>query len=100
MMDLVMHYRSPRQTRCLAILAAVLILLAWASPSIAQTVADLRPIVITVSGTRGQRIDRLEVLATHGGRLEPIPFQVDSVVDGSFVLPSGPYPSTESPNVL
>ncbi|MGO9062295.1 MAG: hypothetical protein ACLQU2_33775 [Candidatus Binataceae bacterium] len=41
------------------------------------------------------RVDRLEVLAVHGGILEPIPFQVDAVLpNGKFVLSQGSLPST------
>jgi hypothetical protein len=40
-------------------------------------------------------VDRIEVLAIHGGKLEPIPFQVDSVLMGGlFGLPQGPAPTT------
>ncbi len=39
-------------------------------------------------------VNRIEVLAVHRGRLEPIPFQVDSVlVGGMFALPEGPIPT-------
>jgi hypothetical protein len=43
-------------------------------------------------------VDRIEVLAVHGGKLEPIPFQVDSVLmGGMFGLPEGPAPTTYPP---
>jgi hypothetical protein len=50
----------------------------------------------------GTRIDRLEVFAAHGGKLAPIPFQVDEVLpDGSYVLPDGPAPNrAEHPGIL
>ncbi len=39
-------------------------------------------------------VSRIEVLAVHRGKLEPIPFQVDSVlVGGMFGLPQGPMPT-------
>jgi hypothetical protein len=42
-------------------------------------------------------VNRIEVLAVHQGRLEPIPFQVDSVlVGGIFGLPRGPQPTTDA----
>jgi hypothetical protein len=41
-------------------------------------------------------VDRIEVLAVRQGKLEPIPFQVDSVlVGGIFGLPQGPMPTTD-----
>jgi hypothetical protein len=50
----------------------------------------------------GARIDRMEVLALHNGRIEPIPFQVDEVLpDGRYALASGPEPLTDdSPGIL
>jgi len=43
-------------------------------------------------------VSRIEVLAVHGGKLNPIPFQVDSVlVGGIFGLPQGPIPTTGGP---
>ncbi len=39
-------------------------------------------------------VSRIEVLAVHHGRLEPIPFQVDSVlIGGIYALPQGPVPT-------
>lgn len=50
----------------------------------------------------GSKIDHLEVLAMHGGRLVPIPFQVDEVrPDGRFALPNGPRPVIDdSPGIV
>ncbi len=40
-------------------------------------------------------VSRIEVLAVHHGKLEPIPFQVDSVLTGRvYALPQGPIPTT------
>ena len=59
-----------------------------------------KPVVLQGSQLRsllGQREDHLEVLAFHGDRLEPIPFQVDDVLpDGRFALPSGPHAMHEN----
>jgi hypothetical protein len=39
----------------------------------------------------GAAIDRLEILAIHGRKAEPVPFQVDEISkDGRYVLPDGP----------
>lgn len=79
-----------------ALLACVLTLgavpRAGASPRLWQPLlikgAQLHPLLDT-------RVDRLEVLAIHRGKLEPIPFQIDAVLpNGVFVLPQGPFPST------
>ncbi len=50
----------------------------------------------------GRSEGQLEVLAVHGGRLEPIPFQVDEVLpDGRYALPNGPEPTKDpSPGIL
>src|SRR5208337_3892429 len=49
---------------------------------------------VQLAGMRDTRVDRLEVLAVHGGKLEPIPFQVDAVLpDGMFALEQGPNPT-------
>ena len=46
-------------------------------------------------------IDRLQVMASFGGRLKPIPFQVDEVLpDGRYALPRGPEPlADDSPGI-
>jgi hypothetical protein len=49
---------------------------------------------IQLSPLLGTRVDRLEVMAVHGGQLTPIPFQVDAVRNGRFVLTQGPHAST------
>ena len=44
-----------------------------------------------VMKNRGQRIDRLALLAKAQGRIQPIPFQVDEInADGEWVLPDVP----------
>ncbi len=49
---------------------------------------------VQLAGMQNTRVDRLEVLAVHGGKLEPIPFQVDAVLpDTMFVLEQGPNPT-------
>jgi hypothetical protein len=50
----------------------------------------------------GQRTSRFEVLAVHGAKLVPIPFQIDEVAnDGNYALPDGPEPTLdETPGVL
>lgn len=49
---------------------------------------------VQLAGMRDTRVDRLEVLAMHGGRLAPIPFQIDAVLpDGMFALEQGPNPT-------
>ncbi len=41
-------------------------------------------------------VRRLEVLAVHGGKLAPIPFQVDSMLVGGILsLPQGPVPTVD-----
>jgi len=94
MLDLVMHYRRSRQSRCLAIVAAASITLtlyaslAWASPR------DWQPLVVKgsrLSVLSGTPINRIEVIAVHRGSVEAIPFQIDEVAnDGSYVLTEGP----------
>jgi hypothetical protein len=93
------HYFDSFQTRRLPI-ALIAITLLWVSSSAAQSLRDLQPLIIKPSHLQGVRIDRLEVLAFHGGIAEPIPFQVDSVTDGSYVLPNGPYASKKTPETL
>lgn len=50
----------------------------------------------------GAEETHLEVLAIHGGRPEPIPFQVDEMLpDGRYALPDGPEPlADDSPGIL
>jgi hypothetical protein len=97
--EVVVNYFDSRQTRCLAFVV-IAISLSWVSLSAAQTLRDLLPLIIKGSHLQGVRIDRLEVLAVRGGIAEPIPFQVDSVTDGSYVLPDGPYASKKTPEAL
>ncbi len=41
-------------------------------------------------------VNRIQVIAVHNGKIEPIPFQVDSVlVGGIYGLPQGPKPTTD-----
>ncbi|HKM99570.1 MAG TPA: hypothetical protein VJX23_03570 [Candidatus Binataceae bacterium] len=66
---------------------------------------DWQPLVLKgaqIPGLVGARIDRLEVLAFHDGRLEPIPFQADEIaIDGSYALPGGPQPTVDdSPGII
>jgi hypothetical protein len=47
-----------------------------------------------LSALRNIRVDRLEVMALHDGKLAPIPFQVDAVMpDRSFAMSQGPQPT-------
>ena len=49
---------------------------------------------VQLAGMQNTRVDRLEVLAVHGGKLEPIPFQIDAVrPDTMFALDQGPDPT-------
>lgn len=89
------YRRRPRNTPAIMLLVCVLLFAvprAIASPRVWQPLIlrgiQIQPLLDT-------RVDRLEVLAVHGGKLEPIPFQVDAVLpNGMFVLPQGSLPST------
>lgn len=91
---------TPNACRNSLAIALIAITLSWVSSSAAQTLDDLQLLIIRPSHLQGVRIDRLEVLAFHGGIAEPIPFQVDSIADGSYVLPNGPYASKKTPETL
>ncbi|MGO9605313.1 MAG: hypothetical protein ACLQAT_18310 [Candidatus Binataceae bacterium] len=103
-----MHIRRPRQAGYpipLECLAAVVIMLAVAVAPATASPRDWQPLILKgaqVPGLVGARIDRLEVLAVHNGRLEPIPFQADEIaIDGSYALPGGPQPTVDdSPGII
>ncbi|MGH7780016.1 MAG: hypothetical protein ACREQR_09325 [Candidatus Binataceae bacterium] len=91
------HRRSQLRgaVRRSALTVALLAILPW--PALGgQAPRDWRVIVLKGAQMRqlvGAAENRLEVLALHQGRLEPIPFQVDQVLpDGSYALPDGPEP--------
>ena len=76
-----------------ALIASVLI--AWMSATHALASPRVwQPVILkgaALSELMHARVDRLEVLAVHHGKLEPIPFQIDAVLpSGDFVLPEGP----------
>ena len=92
MLDLVVLYRRSRQIRRLTIIAAAAVAVIVSSRALAGS-REWQPIVIKtglLSGLTGTPVDRLEVMAFHDRRLEPIPFQIDSIIDGAYVLPGGP----------
>jgi len=84
-------------------LTAAIMIMAWAATFCAAPSAIASPRLwqpLLLKGIQlypllDTRVDRLEVLAVHGGKLEPIPFQVDAVLpNGMFVLPQGSQPAT------
>ncbi len=97
-----MDCRALRQARrchrLAAATAAALFLVAL--PQVAPAYAAARswqPLVL--KGKRfpallGRPIEKLEVLAVHGGKLVPIPFQIDQMgARGKYALPDGPEPT-------
>jgi hypothetical protein len=87
--------RCPRLT---AATAAAFLLLALLHPAAAYAAARLwQPLVL--EGKRfpallGSPITKFEVLAVHGGKLVPIPFQIDQMgTHGKCALPDGPEPT-------
>ena len=81
-----------------AIVAAVGAAMVCGAPSAIASPRLWQPLLlrgIQLNPLLNTRVDRLEVLAVHSGKLEPIPFQVDEVLpSGMFVLPQGPLPTT------
>ncbi len=92
-----MRNRSPGLA---ATLVWVGLLVTGAAPSAVAGPREWQPLLIRGFQLRDlldARVDRLEVLAQHGGKLEPIPFQVDAVLPGGmFALPQGPQPTPGS----
>jgi hypothetical protein len=89
------QFRGP--SRCGAALVwSVALALTAAVPAVASP-RSWQPLLlrgVQLAGMRDTRVDRLEVLAVHSGRLEPIPFQIDAVLpDGMFALEQGPNPT-------
>jgi hypothetical protein len=105
-----MHCRDWRHAhfrRRLAIAAAATAaLLSLPRPGAAMAASrDWQPLVIKgaqMPALVGDLITRFEVLATHDGKLGPIPFQVDQLTaDGKYALPDGPEPTLgDSPGIL
>jgi len=93
-----MHYRRLRQSRCLAVVAAVFAIFAVCAPRVGASPRDWQPLIVKgsqVPGLSGAPLNRIEVLAIHHGNVEPIPFQIDEVAsDGSYVLTEGPQAAT------
>ncbi len=97
MLDFLVHRHHSRQAGRRALFrwvyAAVVALVAWPAVAAASP-REWQPMVIgggTLRSLNGARIDRLEMLAVHAGKIQPIPFQVDErASDGSYLLPNGP----------
>lgn len=90
---------APRRLYRLAIaIAAFAALLAITSSIALASPRQWQPLLlrgIQLPHLLNAPVSRIEVLAVHQGKLEPIPFQVDSVlVGGMFGLPQGPVPTT------
>ncbi len=87
--------RRPRNTPAIMLLVCALL---FAVPRAVASPRLWQPLIlrgIQIQPLLNTRVDRLEVLAMNGGKLEPIPFQVDAVLpNGMFVLPQGSLPST------
>lgn len=104
-----MHRHDASQGRFVApylarlAIGTVALLLMLRAPAFASA-RSWEPLIIKcvkVSSLIGGKISHLEVLAVHGGKLEPIPFQVDlRTPDGRFVLPNGPKGSNENRGTL
>jgi hypothetical protein len=99
-----MHIRRASQPRIFAIVAIVLAVLLEPLPA-ASSPRTWQPLVLKgaqVAQLCNRPIDKLEFLADHGGKLKPIPFQVDQVnPGGAYALPEGPEPIPSThPNVL
>jgi hypothetical protein len=79
-------------------IAALAAVLAVTSPIALASPRQWQPLLlrgIQLPHLLNTPVSRIEVLAVHRGKLEPIPFQVDSVlVGGMFGLPQGPVPTT------
>ncbi|MBV8138686.1 MAG: hypothetical protein JO121_24125 [Deltaproteobacteria bacterium] len=89
-----MYYRRPRHSRHLADIVAVWLVAVLCASRVLASPREWQPLILKGSQLpvlSGIDIGHLEVLAIHGGRAEPIPFQVDEVShDGSYALPEGP----------
>src|SRR5690348_10034607 len=99
-----MHIRRASQARIFTIVISIFALLAHA-PNASASPRTWQPLVIkgsTAAKLCGLPIDKLELLAIHADKLEPIPFQVDQVnPGGAYALPMGPEPAASThPNVL
>lgn len=90
---------SPLSLSHLAVAIVLLgVLLALTPPIALASPREWQPLLlrgIQLPHLLNTPVSRIEVLAVHRGKLEPIPFQVDSVlVGGMFALPQGPVPTT------
>jgi hypothetical protein len=105
-----MHCRASRHApirRRLAIAAAAAAAILWLPRPGAAMAAprDWQPLVLKgaqIPALLGNPVARVEVLAIHGGKLGPIPFQIDQVAaDGKYALPDGPEPTLDdNPGIL
>jgi hypothetical protein len=89
-----MYYRRLRQSRHLADIVAVWLVAVLCASRVWASPREWQPLILKGSqlpALSGVNIGHLEVFAIHGGRAEPIPFQVDEIShDGSYALPEGP----------
>ena len=89
-----MYYRRLRQSRHLADLVAVWLVAVLCASRVSASPREWQPLVLNGGQLRalaGAHLSHLEVLAIHGGRAEPIPFQVDAVShEGRYTLTDGP----------
>jgi hypothetical protein len=91
---------APSRLRALSVAAALLSAILGMTSLALASPRQWQPLLL-----RGTQLPQLfntpvswiEVLAVHGGKLEPIPFQVDSVlIGGIYSLPQGPKPTTDN----
>jgi hypothetical protein len=89
-----------RCVRLIAASGALVWIVAMASAALASP-REWQPLLLRgyqIPQLLGTTVSRLEVLAVHGGKLVPIPFQVDEVLPGRvFALPYGPMPTAGPP---
>jgi hypothetical protein len=96
-----MYYPRSRQSRHLAGIVAVWLVAVLCASRVSASPREWQPLILKgrqLPSLSGVDIGHLEVFAIHGGKAEPIPFQVDEVShEGNYRLPDGPEGTPGNP---